>query len=181
MVRIGRLIVALVVTALALAGCSGDPQPIIAKPLATPTPTPSASPSPTESATPKAESPEEFIRRWNEIQTDMVATGATDAYWSVSTKRCPPCKRIASTVSSYYEAGGYVKTEGWAINSIAAVNPGAEGPATFQVRVDSAPTRYKKSSSSPVERFTGGPLEYTFELARRNNSWLVDNYLVNAQ
>lgn len=178
-----RSLIASAVPLLLLVSCSDDdPEPILA-PSSSPTPTPtptteSAEPSSTESAEP--ESPEEFIERWNELNTEMQNTGETEAFLGVSSNSCQPCSRISDAVSGYYDAGGFVETSGWTIRRIRALNPGETKLAGFVVSVMSAPTEYKESSSADLKTLPGGPVEYTFTLTLRRSSWLVSDYIQNA-
>ena len=70
-----------------LAGCSDDPEP---EPKIPETTSSSPTPSPTESETPEAESPEDFIRRWQEAADEMARTGETAAFMRLS-KGCQAC------------------------------------------------------------------------------------------
>jgi len=90
-----RFLVTLAVPLVLLVSCSDDPEPILApSPGSTPTPTTeSAEPSPTESAEP--ESPEEFIRRWVELSTELQNTGDAEEFVSVSDDDCRPCRDFA--------------------------------------------------------------------------------------
>ena len=72
---------------LALAGCSDDSS------SAGPDPSPSVSssePSPSPTETEDAESPEEFVRRWVDVDREMQNSGDTDAY-----RRCHPSVALA--------------------------------------------------------------------------------------
>ncbi len=97
-----RTLTALLGAALLLAGCSDDPEPRV---------TPTASPSPSESETsaePTPQSPEEFIREWFELDTEMQNTGRDETFpW-----RCPdcePCDELADQSGALLRAaGGYI-------------------------------------------------------------------------
>ena len=176
-----RFLVALAVPLVLLVSCSDDdPEPILApSPSSTPTPTTeSAEPSPTESAEP--ESPEAFIRRWNEVGTEMQNTGETEAFLALSAKSCQPCQDLAEVVSGYFDAGGYVETGGLTIKSIRPLNPGETGSAEFIVSAVSTPTEYKESRSGDSQTLPGGKAEFRFVLTQRQSEWLVTDYLQRA-
>lgn len=157
--HVRRALALFVLAPLLLAGCSdGDPEPDPTPKMPDPT---SASPSPTESETAEAESAEEFVRRWVEVSNEMQQTGETGTYLGISAK-CGPCRQVAQQVADAFEAGGYVKTDGWTIKSITDRSGG--GKPIYDVEVRSAPTILKASKSSKPSRLPGGDLIYRFRL-----------------
>jgi hypothetical protein len=135
---------------LLLAGCS-DPEPILPDPPTTsPSPT---TPSPTASETPEQESAEDFIRRWVQANTDMQATGDVTDYVALS-RRCKPCNETAERVESIYAAGGFIETKGWQINRV--IDRTGGGPPVMDLRITSAPTKYKESANAETQSFDGG-------------------------
>jgi hypothetical protein len=151
---------------LLLAGCSeGDAEPKMPDPSPT-----SSSPTPTAEPTAEQETPEEFIRRWAQVEAAMENTGDTSEYLALS-RACDACNSLAKTVEGYYADGGYVKWEGWTIRS---VRPWVEGgPDDFAVRVDSAPTKYREEGAGPVKSFPGGRSTYKLTLRPQGTSWVV--------
>lgn len=147
----------------ALTGCSGDDS--VADP-----PVSSATSSPTQS--PQRESPEHFIRRWAEAEKRMENTGKTAEYLALS-QGCGPCRKLASQVSGYYGAGGFVRWGGWRIRSIKPY-PGQPKPL-FAVHSVSRPTKYRRAAGSPIEHFSGGSITYVLSLKRDNQGWIVTN------
>src|SRR6188472_2476256 len=91
-----------------LAGCTDDPEP---KPKIPETTSSSPSPTPTESETAQAESPEDFIRRWQEAADEMARTGQTAAFMRLS-KGCQACITYAEQVSDVFDKGGEVSFKG---------------------------------------------------------------------
>lgn len=157
-----RTVVALVGAALLASGCSDDPESRFQ---------PTDPPSPTESTTtaqPEAQSPEEFIREWVELQRDMQNTGNVDEYL-VASAGCESCLSTARLVEGYYAAGGFVRTQG---RSILAIRPIKRGE-TYDVKVRSAPTEYRESADGPLQSFAGGVTTYRVTLRRQNNSWIL--------
>lgn len=154
----------LTVPALVLTGCGGgssvaDP-PVRSSPTSAPTSDP-----------PAHETAEHFIRRWAEAEKQMENTGKTAAYLSLSS-RCRSCRQLASDVAKFYAAGGFAQWSGWRIISITA--SGSHGAKeVFDVKVDSGPTRYRTSSTSPIKHLTGGPSTHQLVLAPRNSGWLM--------
>lgn len=157
--HVRRALALTVLAPLLLTGCSdGDPE-------AEPTPkmpdSSSSTPTPTESESPEVESAEDFVRRWVDVSNEMQQTGETSAYLEISGK-CRPCKQVAQQVASAFEAGGYVRTDGWTIKSIKDRSGG--GKPIYDVRVNSAPTELKASKTSKPSRLPGGDLVYRFRL-----------------
>lgn len=169
MKRIGRFdaAAAAVLVAASLVGCSDDdPDPRVSP---SPTASSPADPSPTSaSATPEAETPEAFIERWAELETEMQNTGETAAYRAV-TSRCQACVDLADLVEKYYEAGGYIRTEGHTVLSIDARAPASAH--VFLVRMRSAPSQYKESRDAPIQRLEGGTSDYELTLSRESSGW----------
>ena len=136
---------------LMLAACGEDePEPKVPEPPATPTP------SATESSTTAQESPEDFIRRWVEVNTEMQNTGEVAKYVGLS-RKCRACVDTATRVRSFYEAGGFVRTKGWRLQSIRK-GPASAATAVYDLRIDSSPTRYRESADAPIQRLAGGHL-----------------------
>jgi hypothetical protein len=173
-----RLLAAAVTAGLALSACSDDPEPILT-PTPTETPT-TTTPSPTESESAEPEDPKEFIRRWVDLNTELQNTGETKDFLAASTKNCEPCHAIADRMTTIYSTGGFVRTDGWTVMSIRALNPGATKHAEFFVRLDSAPTEYRETADGPVESFPGGESLYRFVLTLRGDQWMVSDYIQRA-
>jgi hypothetical protein len=155
------LLAALVVL---LTGCGGgssaaDP-PVQSSPTSTPTSDP-----------PTHETAEHFIRRWAEAEKQMENTGKTAAYLSMS-RECRSCRRLAADIRRFYGAGGFARWSGWQILSI--TSSGSHGDnRIYDVRVDSGPTTYRESSTSPVKHLNGGLATHQLVLNPSANSWLV--------
>lgn len=147
---------ATLVASTLLAGCSGKdtpeakdaPAPSISTPTATPTP--SAEPTPDH----KPETAREFLRRWPQVEHQMLVTGQAGAFREY-TSLCTKCSQLADTIEGYYAAGGWVKTRTWRIKRLERVGGSADKPE-FLVEKESPPTRYRESSSGPIKRLDGG-------------------------
>ena len=169
-----RLLVALCcLVSLWLSGC-GDSSSSSASPDPPPTPS-SSSPTPSPEV---RETPEEFVRRWVVLNTEMQNTGDTQAFEATCPKSAS-CQRIVQLVHSYYDAGGFLKTGAWEVLKVDKV--GAEG-RRVQLNVDirSAPTEYKKSSDSSVESFAGGVTHNQFFLRWTDSAWLIQEWTQTA-
>ncbi|MCF6376410.1 hypothetical protein L2K70_02220 [Nocardioides KLBMP 9356] len=151
---------------LLLAGCTDDPDPTPKIPEPT-----SSSPSPTasESETPNAESAEDFIRKWAAVEAQMENTGETAEYRAMS-KGCKACSELADNVERVYEAGGYLKWDGWQIKRITQRE---FQDNQYVVKVVSRPTEYKESSNGAVKKLAGGPGAHLLTLKTLGDSWLV--------
>ena len=152
---------------LALSSCSDDSSSSADPP--TPSST-SSEPSPTQAA----ETPEEFVRRWVDLNTSMQNTGNTKAFRKISSK-CRPCLSTADQVDAIYKAGGYVKTDGWTAKSIKASEPGTNGDVQLTIAVNSAPTEYKESSGGQIQRLEGGDFRELMSIAPNGDTWIVTN------
>jgi hypothetical protein len=169
-----RLLAALA-CALVLTACSDDSSST-ADP---PTPTTSAPSDPTSSPTEEAESPEDFVRRWVDVDREMQNSGDTEEYRKLA-PNCRPCNEVADQVEGYYAAGGYVKTDGWTINS-ASTQSTNEQSAAVTIDVDSAPTEVVEAKGRPVQHLEGGKGKYLITLKADGSSWLVTDLEAVAQ
>jgi hypothetical protein len=159
-----RLATGILAAPLLLSACGGGDDSI---------PDPPISSAPTSSATgtPPHESAEQFIRRFAEIERSMENTGQLAEYARV-TKTCGPCKDLASQIHGFYRAGGYVHWAGWDIKSVRPYDR-ATKPNTFAVRVVSAPTTYRESTSGPIKHLAGGPATEIVSIRREHNAWVI--------
>ncbi len=158
-------------SSLLLAGCEGD----------APAPSPSVSPpsssavSPSESTSPsaKAETAEEFIRRWIEAQTAMQNSGDTSEFRSLS-KGCEPCAGLAKQVDQIYADGGFVKTDGWTPTAFKRVAQKGN-TMTLRVQIDNAVTTYAERSGGPTKTLRSGDGLIEFRLKGRAGAFRVVN------
>jgi hypothetical protein len=150
--------------------CGGDDTSVADPPISPP----SSSSSPTNA--PPRESPEHFIRRWAAAEKRMENTGKTNAYLSISDD-CKACRQLAADIARYYSAGGSVRWGGWDILSIEADGTVGKHRA-YVVEVESAPTTYRVSASSPERHLPGGRSTHQLTLERVDGQW---HMLVKAQ
>jgi hypothetical protein len=169
---------AVALVAASLAACDGgDPEPKISpsSPVASP-----SSPAPTSgSATPEAETPEAFIRRWVDLQREAQNSGDTEELRSLSEK-CDPCMAFLRRIDEIYAEGGFIETDGWSIRKIARPMATPDG-VQVDVSVTSAPTRFRESTDADTQTLQGGELEERFLLERESSSWLVSGLLEVSQ
>ena len=169
MQRIRRTAVALALSSvvLSLAACSDDE------------PGPKAAEEPTAvETTPVAEqeTPEEFIRRWNDVLNSM-QEGDTGE-WRSMTPECDGCARSADFIDEVYANGGYVKTDGRRVLSVKETSADESG-LVFSVRTKSAPTELRRSSTAPIERMDGGTAELQVRIKQDAATWkFVDMWQV---
>ncbi len=83
-----RTLAAGLAAGLLLAGCTDEPEPEFT-PTESPSPSPSASES--ETAEPEAQSPEEFIEEWFDLNLEMQNTGDTRPFLNAS-RGCVPAR-----------------------------------------------------------------------------------------
>lgn len=160
-----RTVVALVGAGLLVSGCSDDPEPRFR---------PTDPPSPTEATTtaePEAQSPEEFIREWFEVGTEMQNTGETDAFRAM-TPGCEPCENLAERVTQYYANGGFIQIESQEVSQVRPLSR-----REFSVMVNAATTTYKESVDSKRVTLPGGRNEFRVFLRQSGRGWLVTDFL----
>ncbi|MBC2931523.1 hypothetical protein [Nocardioides sp. zg-1228] len=152
---------------LLVAGCSDEPapEPKIPDPTSS-----SPTPTPVETETAEVESPEDFIRRWVEVSNSMQNSGDTSEYLRLSAG-CKACSQVADRVRSAFDAGGFVRTEGWSVEDVSDKSGGDSRPV-FDVRVTSAPTVIKENSNAREQEYSGGDLVYRFRL-NATSPWRV--------
>lgn len=154
---------------LLLSACSDEEEP--RPPIVSPT-SPTPTPSPTQTATvPADESPEDFIRRWIEVDTSMQNTGDTKSYRAM-TSDCEACDGLADQIESIYAAGGDVVTAGFTAKST-RVEKQTDSSRTLLVVVDAAPSTIRDKAGAQPRTLAGGSYEYRLELGRSQNRWLI--------
>ena len=153
-----------------LAGCSDDPEP---EPKMPETTSSSPTPTPTESETPQAESPEDFIRRWQEAADEMARTGETGAFLRLS-KGCQACTTYAQQVSDVFDKGGDVEFKG---SEVVAVEEDAQRPPTFVVDVKASKLRINMPGEAP-QVFPAATQRYRMILKQDDDSFMMANYSV---
>ncbi len=163
------LALALAVPAL-LAGCSDDPEPTPKIPEPTSS---SPTPTPTVSETPEAESPEDFIRRWQAAADEMAVTGRTSDFMRIS-KGCQACATYAKQVSEVFEDGGKVAFGG---SEVLAVKEDTDSPPTFVVDVRAAKLRIEVPGNEP-RVFPAATQRYRMILKPEAGSYMMANYSV---
>ncbi len=163
--RVRRTLAALLAPPFLLSAC-GDNSSVADPPVSTHT-TSSAPTSPP----PARETPEHFIRRWAAAEKRMENTGKTRPYLAIS-KGCQSCQQLASDVSTFYAAGGFVKWGGWKIVSIKHYSEkGTHHSYAMRARANS--TLYKESASGPRKTLPGGLATDLVTIVRTTNSWRV--------
>jgi hypothetical protein len=154
-----------------LAGCSDDePAPTPKIPERT-----SSSLTPTEAVTeePEAESPEEFIRRWQAAADEMAQTGRTAEFKRIS-KGCQACATYAKQVSDVYKDGGTVDFGG---SKVLAIKEDADTPPTFIVDVRAGELLIEIPGQEP-QVFPAATQRYQMILKPRSGSFTMANYSV---
>lgn len=153
-----------------LVGCSDDPEPTPKIPEPTSS---SPTPTPTESETPQAESPEDFIRRWQAAADDMARTGETATFMRLS-EGCQACSTYAEQVSEVYDQGGKVAFGG---SEVVAIEEDADEPPTFVVDVRATKLRIEVPGQDP-QVFPAATQRYRMILKRDSGSFAMANYSV---
>ncbi|WP_203336214.1 hypothetical protein [Nocardioides limicola] len=168
-------VVAAVVVAMAgaLSACTGDDPGPAPEPTVAPTPAPDPEPEPTAEPV-EREDPEDFIRRWREVSTEMQNTGITTSFrllWD----DCDSCEGLASSVEEFYEQGGYIKTDGVSLSDFEYV--GRVGRVReYRYLVEATPTEYKKSRDAEIEHLEGGQFTGFVRIRPANDTWKILDY-----
>jgi hypothetical protein len=108
----------------------------------------------------------------------MQNTGETEAFEAT----CPnsgSCKRLIDLVHSYYDAGGYFKTGKWKVTRVKATT-GSGDEVQLNVAIKSAPTEYKTSADSPVQRFAGGVTDNLLDMKWSIDHWVIQEWTQRA-
>lgn len=161
---------ALCAAALLLSGCSDDPpEP---KPLDPPTGSETPTTPPT-SEPPQAQTPEETIREFVRLQTEMEATGDAKAFRAMG-HNCEYCEGYGDTVEGIYKRGGEMTSTGWTIKSIRPHAVHQTGRRTYDLIYDEGPTSYRWAKGSKVKREPARKgVRYKIELTRVDGQWKV--------
>jgi hypothetical protein len=170
LMHVRRALALAVAVPVLLAGCSEDPEPTPKIPEPTSS---SPTPTPTESETPEAESPEDFIRRWQAAADEMAKTGSTADFMRIS-KGCQACTTYAKQVSEVFEDGGKVAFGG---SEVLAIEEDADSPPTFLVDVRAAKLRIEVPGEEP-RVFPAATQRYRMILKPQSNSFIMANYSV---
>lgn len=166
----GRRLLVLLVPLL-LAGCSSEPEPVVADP----TPAVTSSPTPVESSSAAApETAEAFIKRWLSASVDMQNAGDSSSYRAMAPV-CKPCIDLADRVDSYYEAGGFIRFLGQEATEISAV-PSGSGTTALRVKIKTRATSYRVSADAPTSRIEGGDDVLEVVLERSSDDWTVKDF-----
>jgi len=129
----------------------------------------SGSPSAGETEAADDETPEEFVRRWVEVDREMQNTGDTQEFRSIS-RNCVPCKGLADQVDRIYAAGGYVRTDGFTIRRL-VVGPTQGYQIEVRIWVDSAPTELVEVDGGEIQHLEGGKRIYIITVRKLKKHW----------
>ncbi|MBD3915354.1 hypothetical protein [Nocardioides hwasunensis] len=127
----------------------------------------------TETPEPEAESPEDFIRRWQAAADSMVVTGDASTFLAIS-KGCQACRTYAQQVLDVYADGGAVDFEGSEVLDM--VRDSAE-PPTYVVDVRAARLRIV-TPGEPDQTFPAATQRYRMILRAKAGSFIMRNYAV---
>jgi hypothetical protein len=168
--HVRRLLALALAGPVLLAGCSGDAEPTPKMPDPTAS---SATPEPTESETPEAESPEDFIRRWQAAADEMVMTGRTREFLAMS-RDCQACTTYADQVKAVYSRGGDVEFGG---SDVLQVEEDSSSPPTFVVEVKASRLRINVPGEKP-RVFPAATQRYRMTLANKSEAFVMRHYSV---
>jgi hypothetical protein len=154
---------------LLLVGCSGDPEPT----PKIPDPTTSSPTDPvTETEEPEAESPEDFIRRWQSEALTAQNEGSTKAYRALGPS-CNACSDFADQVDEIYGGGGSIELDGLQVVGVKA----AGGARQYRLTRVLGKTRVLNAAGQEEQSFDGGREVLNVFLEKVGGEWRVENFL----
>jgi hypothetical protein len=172
---IGRhaLAAASLLAALAVAGCSDDPEPKFE-----PDPSPSASSS---SAAPGSEPWEKqsqagavaFAKHWVDVFNDAQQSGQTADLRGISTEECGSCEGFAGQLEDLYDAGGHLESDGWRVLQSVPTKGTPSDEAIVSLRI-SRSAQVVHGASGKEKEFSGGRATYSAKLIWEAQAWLMN-------
>ncbi|MBS45122.1 MAG: hypothetical protein CMH83_18520 [Nocardioides sp.] len=155
----------------ALAGCSEEPEPIVAAPTesASAPATPQASPETSEPV--ERESAEEFIRRYQHVVVSMQRTGDTEDYRALTTD-CPSCRPLEELVAGIYSDGRSIQIDDTTVVRFQSVGRSGRVRIVEFVLI-SPPARVVSGNGETIETYSGGRERYQVNLVPSGSSWNV--------
>ncbi|HEX5916876.1 MAG TPA: hypothetical protein VFY76_03435 [Nocardioides sp.] len=169
LMHVRRVLALALAVPVLLAGCSDDPEPTPKIPEPTSS---SPTPTPTESETPQAESPEDFIRRWQAAGDEMQRTGETAAYLEISPD-CAACRSLANDVDDIYAGGGRIEYDG---AKVVRIKPAGTQPPTFDVGLRLPATVIYRGPSGESDTLPPGKMTIRVTLKEAREGWTVTRY-----
>jgi hypothetical protein len=163
------------------AGCQSNPEPPpLDRTSASSSPTPS--PSPTESPPPLPDaakgtseaSAKAFVRHYFASLNYAMNSGDTEYFRTLGTKNCESCDAIAGNIETVYNAGGYISSEGWAVQSVATLPGQPPNRPILDLGMLLKRERVKERADAKAATFRGGRQPMTAHLVRRGSSWMVE-------
>lgn len=115
--RTRTLLAAIVLSALALGGCSDDPEP-----RSDPGPAPPSTSAVSPSAAGEADDPRQSFRTWIEARNEALHSGDTARVESLSTDDCGSCQNSIDPIREVHSKGGRFETVGWLVDSVTLEN-----------------------------------------------------------
>jgi hypothetical protein len=164
------LIVAALVGAPGLVGCTGsDPKPAT---ISTPPTTPAPS---TPSATSPAQQVEATMRAYFVVTNAAFKTGRVDALRAFSSSGCP-CRKAANSIERTISRGGHFEGLQYQVRSI-RVHDLQGDTALAEVVARVPPYKVFDSQGKVTEKSAGGRLHTDYSLVRSGDRWIIGNAL----
>lgn len=177
-----RIAAPLVIGALLLTGCddssgkageSESPSPTTSSSGATdPSPTASTSPTDESTETPdKPLGPEATIREFARVHNDFIGDGDAKAFRAMG-HNCDYCRDFSKRIEGIYDRGGYVKSKGWAIQSIKLAQKRGTRHA-YRVILFNAPAETKERRGAPLKTYPGKQETLIFGVWQIDGAWKI--------
>lgn len=161
-------------------GCSDDAEPK-AKPRATPSASKSASPSPTPTAKPPTvpaiattdKGAIDFALYFVEVLNYTAASGKTDVLRTITLPSCKSCLNIIEGTDRTYDDGGYIRGDGWSVQSQSVFKPDSRSPWIVSFDITTGDQDYRSSSTAQAKHTESSRERVAVHLQPRGESWAV--------
>lgn len=181
---VGALAAALALSGAVAACSSGDPEPTFAPPIST---TPSVPLTGAPTSAPAEPKPWEvrsddgavaFARHWIDVFNAAQAGSGTSRLRGISDASCGTCNRFVNLTDAIYDAGGHISSHGWRLLQ-AGISPDMPSTqARVETRIQQSKQMVVKAAGERPEPFTGGPINYQFDLTWKRNKWRLQALLI---
>ena len=144
----------------------------------------SASESPSPSATPPTlpavakgtseKSAKAFTKHYFATLNHAIATGDVDSLRRLATTNCESCANFGARLGKIYQGGGHIRSEGWAIRSVAPVVGQPTSRPILQLGMFLHPQQVLLRANGREDDFDGGKQPMTMFLVRSDGQWKVN-------
>lgn len=166
----------LALSAVLLAGCTGEPEPREPDPTGSTGPKPTATPPPLPEAATQ-ETPDgaaSFVDHYLEVLNYAAHTGDTDSLRALSGSECGSCEKYIDIVDTTYKSGGAYEEGDWSVADVQVSDQGTYWTVTGPVTT--AGGRKRDDTNSKFQETSGSTTDMEFVLVRDTGSWRMYNF-----